>query len=208
MEASGSEPHLRRLEAACLVLVWSLVHHAGADTGCWQLAAQQSTPEAAPRACSITCTRVARQQQRLRAPQVGEATRPPAAHGWVLSVPCVVCSITRLNGAPMLDVTVAEYDPLWRLLKETPVQLRGAVFNPHDFALTPNFFCFFQVAPPCLPRPAQTALVQCLPWLPPALLPPHLLLDLGGHGQHAPAEMDGHRGLPAAHQHDPPAGSA
>ena len=41
---------------------------------------------------------------------------------------------------------MAEYDHLWRKLKETPVQLKPAVFNPHDFALTPNYFTFFQVS--------------------------------------------------------------
>ena len=59
--------------------------------------------------------------------------------------------MTRLNGEPTLELAIAEYDPLWRKLKETPVQLRPAVFNPHDFALTPRFFLFFQASTQALP---------------------------------------------------------
>lgn len=57
----------------------------------------------------------------------------------------VCCSIQRLNGEPTLELVVAEYNSLWRKLRETPVVLKNCVFNPHDFALTPNFFVFFQV---------------------------------------------------------------
>ena len=40
---------------------------------------------------------------------------------------------------------VAEYDSHWNRLKETQVQLEDACFAPHDFAITPKHFVFFQV---------------------------------------------------------------
>ena len=57
----------------------------------------------------------------------------------------VLCS-RRTRAGSLLDMRVAEYDSHWNRLKETQVQLEDACFAPHDFAITPKHFVFFQVS--------------------------------------------------------------
>ena len=45
-----------------------------------------------------------------------------------------------------LILEIIEYDPTWQPLCRTTHKMPGAAVNPHDFALTPNYYVFFQNA--------------------------------------------------------------
>ena len=45
-----------------------------------------------------------------------------------------------------LVLEIIEYDPSWHPLSRTIHKMPGAAVNPHDFALTPNYYIFFQNA--------------------------------------------------------------
>ncbi|MEL7330864.1 MAG: carotenoid oxygenase family protein [Cyanobacteria bacterium J06560_2] len=45
-----------------------------------------------------------------------------------------------------LIIELTEYDPHWQPLSRTTHRMPGAAINPHDFALTPNYYIFFENA--------------------------------------------------------------
>ncbi len=51
-----------------------------------------------------------------------------------------------LNKPNSLVIQLTEYDPDWQPLCTTTHKMPGAAVNPHDFALTPNYYIFFENA--------------------------------------------------------------
>lgn len=45
-----------------------------------------------------------------------------------------------------LVIELTEYDSSWQVLNKTTHKMPGAAVNPHDFALTPNYYVFFENA--------------------------------------------------------------
>ena len=45
-----------------------------------------------------------------------------------------------------LVIQLSEYGADWQLLSQTDYKMPGAAVNPHDFALTPNYYVFFENA--------------------------------------------------------------
>ena len=45
-----------------------------------------------------------------------------------------------------LVITLCEYDAQWQLASQTQYKMPGAAVNPHDFALTRNYYIFFENA--------------------------------------------------------------
>ena len=51
-----------------------------------------------------------------------------------------------LRGPNRLVINLAEYDSHWRCTSQTQYKMPGAAVNPHDFALTENYYVFFENA--------------------------------------------------------------
>ena len=44
-----------------------------------------------------------------------------------------------------MAIDVVEYDSKWEKLAGTRFTMQHSFFNPHDFAITPDYYLFFQV---------------------------------------------------------------
>ena len=44
-----------------------------------------------------------------------------------------------------MAINIVEYDSNWERLAGTQFTMHHSFFNPHDFAVTPNSYIFFQV---------------------------------------------------------------
>ena len=55
------------------------------------------------------------------------------------------CSLLRPMGDADMAINVVEYDSNWERLGGAEFTMQHSFFNPHDFAITPNNYIFFQV---------------------------------------------------------------
>jgi len=70
-----------------------------------------------------------------------------------------------------LVITLTEYDSTWQLVSQTQHKMPGAAVNPHDFALTENYYIFFENALSFKMLPyllGQRSPAECLKLLPDA----------------------------------------
>lgn len=73
------------------------------------------------------------------------------------------------KGVQGLNIELVEYDAQWQPLSRMRHLLTGAAVNPHDFALTPNYYIFFENALRFSPLPYLLGLkspAECLKLLP------------------------------------------
>ena len=65
------------------------------------------------------------------------------AHGSLMAT--LACSLLKPMGDADMAINVVEYDSNWERLARTEFTMQHSFFNPHDFAITPNNYIFFQV---------------------------------------------------------------
>ena len=65
------------------------------------------------------------------------------AHGSLMAT--LACSLLKPMGDADMAINVVEYDSNWERLAGTEFTMQHSFFNPHDFAITPNNYIFFQV---------------------------------------------------------------
>ena len=56
-----------------------------------------------------------------------------------------VCSLLKPMGDADMAINVVEYDSNWERLAGAQFTMQHSFFNPHDFAITPSSYIFFQV---------------------------------------------------------------
>ena len=63
---------------------------------------------------------------------------------------CRARSMIKPFGDADMQISLVEYDAAWRQLGAARFTMPHSFFNPHDFAITPSHYIFFQVAGPGL----------------------------------------------------------
>lgn len=71
-------------------------------------------------------------------------------------------SLIKPMGDADMRIDVVEFGPGWERLGGASLTMRRSFFNPHDFAITPRHYIFFQVRRPA-PSPCNVGL-SCTPW--------------------------------------------
>ena len=59
-------------------------------------------------------------------------------------LPCL-CSLLKPFGDADMAIDVVEFDSNWEKLSGAQFTMQHSFFNPHDFAVTPSNYLFFQV---------------------------------------------------------------